>query len=441
MERRAFGTIIARKHTDGTIQTWIGRYTYKKIRCQKAFGPQGRISAERWLEEEKLLTDLDRRGILEWTPPQIREKQRIASELTFNEYADYYIAHHRRQDGGELAGGSKRNLRADIRHLRDVFGEMRLMSITPDMIRGWYEDEHPEGPWAFKRECERLKAIFIDASSPDVNGNPPILEANPFGLPIPPDPESESRKIRPLDAETIRRLYQAMPEYTRISVLLAAMAGGMRTGELCALRREDVDLKNMTLHVSGSVNRGAHDLGKSRIGKTKSRHSVRTCPIPNLLIPVIQQHIDCLNTDNPMLLQAKRGEVIAQTTLAGQFKTARENLKLDQPVTFRTLRVTHATLMMMAGGTVREVMDEIGDSTMQVVIDHYTRTVPKHQREVVNQVVQSLIEDDAQLAQILKNEQEQPCKATPAQSEMLDRLIRLTELIYDITTMCKRTQS
>ena len=225
--RRAFGTIIARTRDDGTIQTWIGRYTYKGIRCQKAFGPYGHTTAENWLEEERLLTELDRRGILEWESPQARGWQRKASVLTFNTYADHYIEHHRRPDGGELAGSSKRNLKADVQHLRDVFGTMRLRDITPSMIQDWYEADHPEGRWAFKRECERLKAILTDASSPDIDGGPPIIDANPFRLPIPPAPEAASRGIRPLDAETIRRLYYEMPEYTRISTLLAAMAGGI----------------------------------------------------------------------------------------------------------------------------------------------------------------------------------------------------------------------
>ncbi|WP_181991662.1 hypothetical protein [Bifidobacterium pseudocatenulatum] len=183
------------------------------------------MSAEKWLEEEKLLIDLDRRGVMEWNPPQTRESQRKALELTFNEYADHYVKHHRRPDGGELTGGSKRNLQADVKHLRDAFGEKHLASITPSMIRDWYEGDHPEGPWAFKRECERLKAILTDASNPGIDGDPPIIETNPFVMPIPPDPETQSRKIRPLDADTIHRLYKEMPEYTRISVLLAAMAG------------------------------------------------------------------------------------------------------------------------------------------------------------------------------------------------------------------------
>lgn len=87
MERRQFGTVLTRKRDDGTIQTWIARYAYKGIRCQKAFGPDGRVSAEKWLEEEKLLIDLDKRGVMEWNPPQTRESQRKALELTFNEYA------------------------------------------------------------------------------------------------------------------------------------------------------------------------------------------------------------------------------------------------------------------------------------------------------------------------------------------------------------------
>ena len=39
---------------------------------------------------------------------------------------------------------------------------------------------------------------------------------------------------------------------------------------------------------------------------------------------------------------------------------------------------------------------------MQVVMDHYARTVPEHQRQVVNHLVQTLVDDDARLARTLK---------------------------------------
>ena len=59
-KRRQFGTVLLRRHPSGKTQTWIGRYTYKGIRCQRSFGKDGRTQAQSWLEEEKLLVDLGR---------------------------------------------------------------------------------------------------------------------------------------------------------------------------------------------------------------------------------------------------------------------------------------------------------------------------------------------------------------------------------------------
>jgi integrase len=401
-KRRRFGTILIMRRKDGLIQTWMARYTYHGIHCQKSFGPDGQWLARQWLEEEELLVNLDRRGVQTWQPPKERKRQLKARELTFGAYANSYVSRHRRRDGTALAGSSRRNLRADISHLRDAFGEQPLSEITPGMVNDWYIGEHPEGPWAFKRECERLRAIMTEASSPDINGLPPIIETNPFTLPIPPDPEPESWNVRPVDAGELRALYEAMPSYTRISIYLAAMAGGMRIGELCGLQQTDFDLEQKVLSINNSVNRGADDLGRSQLGKTKSPHSRRTCPIPELLIPLIRDHMATLDTNDPMFLQAKRGDVIAQTTLAGQLKNARERIGLADPVTFRTLRVTHTTLMLQNGGTVREAMDEIGDSTMQVVMTHYARTIPEHQRLVVNRMAGQLAASDTGLAATLR---------------------------------------
>ncbi|MFR0738822.1 MAG: tyrosine recombinase XerC [Bifidobacterium dentium] len=400
-KRRQFGTVLLRRNPSGKTQTWIGRYAYRGVRCQRSFGKDGRIQAQSWLEEEKLLVDLDRRDIQRWVPWSERRRKEMTSHLTFDQWADHYINTHRRKDGQPLTGSSKRNLRADVAHLREAFGTTPLTSITPAMIHEWYETEHPEGPWAWKRECERLKSILEEATKPS-DGASPLIETNPFMLPIPPDPDPKSWRVQPVDGETLRMLYTAMPAYTRIAVYLAAMVGGLRTGELCALQREDINLEGRTLTVRYSVNRGADDLGRSRLGRTKTPHSRRTCPIPDLIIPLLKEHLNQLDPDNPMLLQARRGEVIAQTTLTSQLKRARERIGLHQAVTFRTLRVTHTTLLMQYGGTVREAMDEIGDQTMEVVLKHYARTIPEHRRLVVNRMAEAMAHDDHAPATTLK---------------------------------------
>lgn len=52
-----------------------------------------------------------------------------------------------------------------------------------------------------------------------------------------------------------------MPGYTRLSVYLAACAGGMRIGEVCGLMDTDFDLENKVLMIRRSVSHGADDLG------------------------------------------------------------------------------------------------------------------------------------------------------------------------------------
>lgn len=94
------------------------------------------------------------------------------------------------------------------------------------------------------------------------------------------------------------------------------------------------------------------------------------------------------------------------------------------------MRVTHTTLMLMAGGTVRETMDEIGDSTMQVVMQHYARTVPEHQRQVVNQIARTLAGDDAGLARTLRDEPAQAC-GPGVRPELVAGIRRVLALIDD----------
>ena len=45
-KRRQFGTVLLRRNPSGKTQTWIGRYTYRGIRCQRSFGKDGRIQAQ-----------------------------------------------------------------------------------------------------------------------------------------------------------------------------------------------------------------------------------------------------------------------------------------------------------------------------------------------------------------------------------------------------------
>ena len=212
-----------------------------------------------------------------------------------------------------------------MKHLRDAFGEKRLASITPSMIRDWYEGDHPEGPWAFKRECERLKAILTDASNPASTG----IRQSSKRIRSSCQYRQIRKRNRAKSAHWTRTRYIACtrkcPNTRASACCWQRWLGHEDRGIVCpASRGHRLEKQN----AQRQRQREPRNRGPGRITnrQNQKRHSVRTCPIPDLLIPVLQKHLDTLDTDNPMLIQAKRGEVIAQTTLAGQFKTARERL-------------------------------------------------------------------------------------------------------------------
>ncbi|MEK0306943.1 tyrosine-type recombinase/integrase [Bifidobacterium favimelis] len=108
---------------------------------------------------------------------------------------------------------------------------------------------------------------------------------------------------------------------------------------------------------------------------------MRTVPIPAELIQTIRDHIDryCVDEPEAMLFPAvtSPGEVMSPTTLGQQFRNAR--VKAGRPdITFHSLRATHATMLIIEGGSLREAMDELGHTSEKIAVRHYQRIVPKH---------------------------------------------------------------
>lgn len=406
-ERRSFGSVVVRRRRDGSVQSFLARYAYEGVRVQRAFRDVG--AAEEWLESERLLVESDRAGVSEWSHPSRRARSCMlvhasaATEdafpvhplagVSFVEWADRYVDSKRLADGSPLRGKSMRNIRCDVGHLKDAFPEpLLLRELSEDAIRAWYEGDHPEGPWTFRRECQRLRAMLEEACDPGMEGGA-LLASNPFRFPIPRAPVVESHDAPPVTSAQLKALYEAMPAYTRISVLLVAVAGGMRTGEVCALRVGDFDFDLGLLHIRHSVDRGPDDRGSARLSPTKTERSRRTVPLPAGVVPLVRAHIReyCDGSDpNAPLLVAKRAGQISQGTLAHQVRVAREKAGRAD-LTLRLLRASHATLYMLEGGSLRETMDQLGHVTEEVAIQHYQRVVPSHRRQIADRVAEGML--------------------------------------------------
>ena len=80
---------------------------------------------------------------------------------------------------------------------------------------------------------------------------------------------------------------------TNIAVLLCLFTG-LRVGEPCGLKWEDIDFDNAVLSVKRTVQRVSKN-GKSQviIGTPKSKSSVRTVPIPAFVLDILRGYRNC----------------------------------------------------------------------------------------------------------------------------------------------------
>ncbi len=401
--RSAWGTVIPRFRENGELIAWQVRYPNPLEpgkRVQRQFKPWQELDARTWLEEEKHLVDLHHKGISKWTHPTQRRKDKLNElreqqqrHILFRDYVTQWESNYKLSNGEEIAGGTRRNLKLDIAHFMPDFESLHLSEITPLKIKAWYDKPHPEGQWAFRRSCMRFKAILESATKPGLDGSAPLLQFNPFIFPIPPAPRSSRIDVPPVTPHELMLLAEAMPGYTRLSVFLSTLAGGLRCGELCGLCVRDIDLDNQTLHVRHSVNRGGTDRGEIQYSRTKTESSIRNVHIPDALMPMIRQHLhdycDTCLPDSPVFVP-RRAKIMSQTTLEEQFAKAR--MKAERPdLTFQGLRASHATLLMLRGGTLREVMNELGHTSEKVAIRYYQLTVAGHQSQIVDNLAQEFM--------------------------------------------------
>ena len=154
--------------------------------------------------------------------------------------------------------------------------------------------------------------------------------------------------------------------------VLVTLFTGLRIGELCGLRWEDVDLENGLIHVRRTVERiedftpGAAHKTKVIIGPPKTDNGMRAIPIQNFLIQYLRerkQSASCyLLTGNEQYSEPQ--------IFYWRYRTL---LKANgiPPTTFHALRHTFATRCVEAGFDVKSLAEILGHASVATTLSVY----------------------------------------------------------------------
>jgi len=150
--------------------------------------------------------------------------------------------------------------------------------------------------------------------------------------------------------------------------ILVCMLTGLRLGEICALKTADIDLDKRMLYVRRTAQRIKvnNDNHKTEliIGEPKTKSSIRTIPICDLLFSILQTSIPV----DTFLVNGKN--IMEPRTYQCFFRKYQESLSIH-PINFHALRHTFATNCVENGMDIKCLSEILGHSNVQITLNRY----------------------------------------------------------------------
>ncbi|GMB02046.1 site-specific integrase [Pelosinus sp. IPA-1] len=166
------------------------------------------------------------------------------------------------------------------------------------------------------------------------------------------------------------------------TIILLALASGLRIGELCGLEWSDIDLNEGHL----TVNRASQSLsGFGTFDKSpKNNSSNRTVTLPTSIISLLKQYkawqnAECLRLGDKWnktdrLFTQWNGNKICTTSPSQWFSKFLKRHGLPH-ITFHSLRHTSATLLIASGASLKSVSSRLGHADIRTTGNIYSHAL------------------------------------------------------------------
>ena len=271
----------------------------------------------------------------------------------------------------ESTGNKYRNLL--MLHINPVFGDVPLDRLSRECLEKGCNEYLIHGgksgtglsPKTVSDIMTIVRSILRFAAQ---NGTQPLCDGMSVRI------KRETKPLRVLSrAEQDRLCAYASSNLTPYNLgILICLFTGIRIGELCALRWEDISLEDQILSVRHTLQRvqsPSSDGAKSRIIVTppKSSCSVRSIPIPADLAALLR---DYQRSDIGYCLTNNELRYIDPRTMQNRFKQA---LMLSgvAEANFHALRHTFATRCVELGFDVKSLSEILGHSSVSITMNRY----------------------------------------------------------------------
>lgn len=273
-------------------------------------------------------------------------------------------------------------------HLIPVFGDIKLDKLSVTYIQGHINELSKEFVHFGTVHSINKRVLQYGVS----------LQLIPFNpardVVLPRKQKKDSDKVKFIEKDDLKKFldyiekdklrnYKTNFNYVLYKLLLAT---GLRIGEACALEWSDIDLINGTINIDKTYSKSIR-----RLSTTKSKSGTR-------LISIDQATVNMLKLYQVRQRQlfhevgGKAPEVVFATPTRKYQNTAIRQDALDRRLkeigcprfTFHAFRHTHASLLLNAGISYKELQYRLGHATLAMTMDIYSHLSKDKEKEAVS---------------------------------------------------------
>jgi integrase len=257
-------------------------------------------------------------------------------------------------------------------HIRPMLGAKPMQAIRAQDLNALYTSLHDKlAPRTVGHVHRLLHLVFAHATK---WGN---IKRNVVALVDAPKVPATEAPV--LQLTEIPQMFDAVRGRSLYPIAVVALGTGMRRGELCALRWQDVNLDAATLRVERSL----EQTRKSglRFKEPKSKRGRRTISLSAIVVAELRKHWAAQQEQrlslglggsplDGLVFADWDGSPWAPDRLSDNFADTMEAAGLPH-VTLHTLRHTHASQLIRSGVDILTVSRRLGHATATVTLNVY----------------------------------------------------------------------
>lgn len=371
-KRRSSGTGSIFKDARGywTAQVFAG---YKSDGKPKYISKRSKIERDvvTWLHEQTVKTSQN----INLAPERMTVQQFLERWLADDERSSRYSTH-------------KGYAQICRDHVYPRIGRMLMVKLTKAPAQAILDALHDDKK--ARNTIRNVRMCLITATA-DCEKEYPLAYAAVRATKLPKIEKTHKQDIQALTPEQARVFLAAVEQHRLKALYWTALLMGLRRGELLGLRLSDVDLESRTISITGAAQQ---QKGKGMVRvPTKTSASEAPIPIPDVLVPVLREHLAMLEDERTfskwrehgVLFPTTLGTTIGERYLSNHYKKILKANDLPN-IRFHDLRHSCATLLISLGVHPRIVMEALRHSQISTTMNIYGHVIPEVNRDAMNQL-------------------------------------------------------